>query len=161
MRSLSYAYFATAAFVLFAGCAPVVEQVDTDAMLASAHALDETFLEAMNNGDLEAVVACYAEDAVSMDPGSMMATGRAAIRESFGGFFSSMQGAHIEILESHDLICGDAVASYGLLRITVPGPDGSETAMEGRFTDLKAERDGKWVYLLDHASFPMPMEGAE
>jgi uncharacterized protein (TIGR02246 family) len=161
MRSLSYVSLVFAAFVLFAGCTPAVEQVDTDAMLASAHALDETFLEAMNNGDLDAVVACYAEDAVSMDPGSMMSSGRSVIRESFAAFFSALPGGHIEILESHDLICGDAVASYGLLRITVPGPDGSETAMEGRFTDLKAERDGKWVYLLDHASFPMSMEGAE
>jgi len=28
--------------------------------------------------------------------------------------------------------------------------------MEGRYTDVKAKRDGRWVYLLDHASAPIP-----
>jgi len=28
--------------------------------------------------------------------------------------------------------------------------------MEGRFSDVKAVRDGKWVYVMDHASIPVP-----
>ena len=36
------------------------------------------------------------------------------------------------------------------------GPDGEPLQMEGRYTDAKAERDGKWVYLVDHASVPIP-----
>jgi hypothetical protein len=28
--------------------------------------------------------------------------------------------------------------------------------LDGRFTDVKTQRDGKWVYILDHASAPMP-----
>lgn len=33
--------------------------------------------------------------------------------------------------------------------------------MMGRYTDIKAERDGKWVYIMDHASMPLPPPSAE
>ena len=40
--------------------------------------------------------------------------------------------------------------------MTVRGADGKPTEMTGRYTDVKAERDGKWVYLMDHGSAPLP-----
>ncbi|HEX9660334.1 MAG TPA: hypothetical protein VGA18_08535 [Rhodothermales bacterium] len=39
--------------------------------------------------------------------------------------------------------------------MTIPTPDGAQE-MHGRFTDLKAERDGKWLCVHDHASVPLP-----
>ena len=30
----------------------------------------------------------------------------------------------------------------------------------GRYTDVKAQRDGKWVYIIDHASVPLPPPSA-
>ena len=34
------------------------------------------------------------------------------------------------------------------------GPDGTPIEVHGRYTDVKAERDGRWVYLVDHGSVP-------
>jgi len=34
------------------------------------------------------------------------------------------------------------------------GPEGKPFEMTGRYTDVKALRDGKWVYITDHASVP-------
>ena len=28
--------------------------------------------------------------------------------------------------------------------------------VEGRFSDVKAQKDGKWVYIIDRASVPLP-----
>jgi ketosteroid isomerase-like protein len=51
---------------------------------------------------------------------------------------------------------GDVVIGWGLWRVTVAGPDGAPVEVVGRYTDVKAERDGTWVYILDHASAPLP-----
>jgi hypothetical protein len=37
-----------------------------------------------------------------------------------------------------------------------PVEKSSPQVMEGRYSDVKAPRDGKWVYATDHASVPLP-----
>ena len=40
---------------------------------------------------------------------------------------------------------------------TVPANgDGTSTVLQGRYSDVKAQRDGQWVYIMDHASVPLP-----
>jgi ketosteroid isomerase-like protein len=53
-------------------------------------------------------------------------------------------------------VLGDSVVSWGKWRFTVTPPGGTPEIMDGRYTDLKAKRDGKWVFVLDHASAPLP-----
>lgn len=139
-----------------AGCAPNAQEPDPQALIAAAEELDNRFLAAVNSGDPDAIAACYADDAVTMPPDAMMANGKASIRESFSQMLASMPGVRLEMIESHHNVVGDAVVGYGLFRLVMPGPDGTELPMEGRFTDVKAERDGQWVYLVDHASIPLP-----
>ena len=44
----------------------------------------------------------------------------------------------------------------GNFSITLGLPDGQETKLEGRFTSISGMKDGKWVYIVDHASAPLP-----
>ena len=50
---------------------------------------------------------------------------------------------------------GDVVIGYGIWRwtINIPGRD-STIFNNGRYSNVKAERDGKWVYVLLHSSIP-------
>ena len=48
---------------------------------------------------------------------------------------------------------GDVVLGWGTFKLTLPGGGGE---ILGRYTDVKGQRDGKWVYLMDHGSAPLP-----
>jgi ketosteroid isomerase-like protein len=68
----------------------------------------------------------------------------------------AMAGAKLELTDQRNVVVGDAVVGYGLWRMTMPVPDGPPMMMEGRYTDVKVMRDGKWLYMVDHASAPLP-----
>jgi uncharacterized protein (TIGR02246 family) len=161
MQRIATALSLTLALALSGACAPAAPpEPDTEAMIAAAEALDQQFLAAFNAGDGAAMAALYAEgpDTVSFPPDAMVMRGSDAVREGMAGFATAMAGAQLQVLEGHHVVVGDAVASWGLFTITMPAPDESAVgiSISGRYTDLKAERDGRWVYLMDHASVPMP-----
>jgi ketosteroid isomerase-like protein len=55
---------------------------------------------------------------------------------------------------------GDLSVSWGKWRGTMrPKAGGERVKFEGRFSDLSKRVAGRWVYVLDHASFPMPSGG--
>lgn len=130
---------------------------------AAARALDAAFLAAYNAKDADAVSALYwhSPDAVSFEPGSMIQRGWDEIHASYvEGFKNLPEGVKLELTEGHYSVLGDAVLMWGLWKFTMPGEDGKLVVSEGRYGDVKAKRDGKWVYLIDHASVPMPPPSA-
>lgn len=148
------------ASLLIAGVVPAVgSAAETPAqMVAGAKALDAAFLKAFNAGDVEGVAATYwkSPDVVSMPPDAMVLRGWEAIRDGFQTMVKEMPGAKLELTDPHYTVNGELVITWGLWRITMPGPDGKPVSIEGRYSDVKAKRDGKWVYILDHASAPLP-----
>lgn len=127
-------------------------------MIAAANDLDARFLAAFNAGDAEAFAATYwqSSDVVSFPPDTMEARGWDAVSEAAHEMVTNMPGAKLELIDMHHRVAGDVVIGWGLWRMTMPNADGEPVVMEGRYSDVKAERDGKWVYLLDHASVPIP-----
>ena len=127
-------------------------------MIKGAKDLDAAFLKAFNEHNVEAVIPLYwnSPETVSMPPDAMVAKGHQAIKESFAQMVVTMQGCTLELTESHYMPIGDVVATWGLWRMTMPGPDGKPLELLGRYTDLKAQKDGQWVYVMDHASMPAP-----
>jgi ketosteroid isomerase-like protein len=145
--------------VLAIGCAPTpTAKPDPQAMVNSANELDKAFVDAFNKGDAAALAHLYwdSPDVVSFPPDVMQARGIAGIKEASGKSFDAMKGAKLELTESHQIPAGDVVIGWGLWKISMTGPDGKPMGMTGRYSDVKAERDGKWVYLIDHASVPLP-----
>jgi uncharacterized protein (TIGR02246 family) len=128
-----------------------------DQMIAAAKALDAEFFRAFNAGDADAVAATYwrSPEVVSYPPDTMEVRGWDAIKAGFAQAFTAMGGAKLESLDAHYLVAGEYVLSWGRWKMTLPGADGTPVTMEGRYTDVKAKRDGKWVFIQDHASAPM------
>jgi uncharacterized protein (TIGR02246 family) len=137
--------------------AAVAASETPEQMIAAAKALDAEFFRAFNAGDANAVAATYwhSPDVVSYPPDAMEVRGWDAIKAEFTKAFTSMSGAKLESTEAHYLVAGEFVFTWGRWKMTMPGPDGTPVSMEGRYTDVKAKRDGKWVFIQDHASVPM------
>jgi len=143
---------------IFSGCTPAGDTPEE--MIAAARALDDRFAEAYSKADVDAMMECYWNDpeVVLFDPGGMRTIGWENIRASMIETFAAAPGGKLELTERNDKIAGDVVIGWGLWSFTMITPDGSPFIMEGRYTDVKAKRDGKWVYIIDHASVPLPPE---
>jgi ketosteroid isomerase-like protein len=51
-------------------------------------------------------------------------------------------------------VAGDVVIGWGKWRMGIPLPNGESIVVDGRYTNVVAKRDGKWVYILAHVSVP-------
>jgi len=52
---------------------------------------------------------------------------------------------------------GHEASSWGsFIVVSVPRKDGKEATEVGRYTDVSRKFDGRWVYLVDHASHDPP-----
>ena len=131
---------------------------DPEEMIASAKALDQRFIESYNKGDVDAIMATYwnSPDLISFPPGTLELRGWDAAKEGMMKSFAIAPGGKLTLTETHYQVAGDIVLGWGKWSFTMPMPDGARMEMTGRFTDAKAERDGKWVYIMDHASVPLP-----
>ncbi len=141
-----------------APAAPAVPPGPTDAeKLAAAEALDQRFLEAFNKGDVDGLAATYwnSPKLVSFGPDGMGTTGWDAAKAGSVEMFKAMPGAKLENLSHHNDVHGDTVLGWGTFKMTIPTPGGPQV-IEGRYTDVKMMHDGKWVYVMDHASVPLP-----
>ena len=158
MKPVFAAAFLVAALALAFGCASQPKVPDLAAMTARADSLNQAFLDAFNRGDTDAVASMYwnSPEVVMFPPDTMECKGFEEIHDGFIKMFSTMKGAQLKFLETHDMPAGDVVVSWGLWQLTTTGPDGKPLVIDGRFTDVEGERDGKWVYLVDHASVPLP-----
>lgn len=122
--------------------------------------LDEAWVRAMKAGDLEAVVALYAADAVYYPPDTMEAKGTAAIRENYGGLLAAFRVREATLTPSAYRTVGDVSFGWGRFSLTLVAKEGGEpTTLEGRYTAIARKEGGKWLYLADHASSPLPPPG--
>lgn len=165
MRRESLASILVAVLAITLGASSFAQAESPEEMVAAANALDKAFIAAFNSGNAEAVSALYwnSPDAVQMPPDLLIARGIAGIREANIASVKSMVGGKLELTESHQIPFQDVVVGWGLWHFTMPVPEGAPVEMVGRYTDVKAKRDGKWVYIVDHASVsvpPAPMPGA-
>jgi uncharacterized protein (TIGR02246 family) len=108
---------------------------------------------AFEKSDADAVARCYASDAVLWLPGAPMMKGREAIRAGYADFFSKSTIKTVKLTELGRNVLGDRASSWGTFSlVTVSKKDGKETTELGRYTDVSRKIDGRWQYLVDHAS---------
>jgi uncharacterized protein (TIGR02246 family) len=113
----------------------------------------DCFIKGFEAGDAEAVTACYAPDAVLWIPGAPMAKGKQAIRAGFAGYFAAYKVKDMSIVPLGSKALGDEVVTWGTYTIVASAKaTGVESTVTGRFTDVSRKIDGRWVYLVDHAS---------
>jgi len=136
--------------------AVLVAQVALASPEDDLEALDRTFVEAMNKMDIDTLMGLYADDAISMDAGpGLWNVGAKAIRRSWTAMVATMEGIKLELHDAHYKVVGDVGYAYGLYDLAFTDKASRErVTSHGRFLSVSETRNGKWVYVVDHASAP-------
>jgi uncharacterized protein (TIGR02246 family) len=115
----------------------------------SPEELDQLFIEKMNAGDLEAVVALYEPDATLAPQPGQTVTGTAAIRDAIRGFMAMKP--RFTATAKPTVQAGD-LALTGLAWILhATGPDGKTVEMKGHSAEIvRRQRDGTWKFVVDN-----------
>src|SRR6185436_11037816 len=138
---------AVAALVIFgANAAPARAQEQ------GAKIVDDAWVKAVTAGDVDAVVALYAPDAVLYAPDSMEARGTAAIRALYTAMFAANTVSNPTFTTTYQT-SGDLSTGWGTVTLTfTPKAGGAPQTMTVRVTEVVKKVNGKWVYVADHAS---------
>ncbi len=156
MVSVRSATLVLAAVVGLGACAPKVPSAAE--AVAAADALDARFLAAFNAGNIDSLLNDYwnSPELVTIGLDAMGAKGWDAAKAGYAATMQAMPGAKMEFPSRNNQAFGDFVIGHGTWKVTIPAEKGPPTVLEGRYSDVKAYRDGKWVYVHDHASVPLP-----
>jgi uncharacterized protein (TIGR02246 family) len=113
----------------------------------------KAWVQAFSRNDLEAVVALYAPDAHMFPPDTTEAVGIDAIRANYANLMNTFTIKQVIISDAHHETVGDLSFAWGLYSVTlVPKAGGDAIRMDGRFSDVSRKINGKWLYIVDHAS---------
>jgi uncharacterized protein (TIGR02246 family) len=119
--------------------------------------LSQAWEKAMLAGDLAAVTALYAPDAVLYPPDAMEVKGLEAIRKSYADLFKDMKVLEARVTPARSETYGDTSIGWGTFTVKfAPKAGGEPVTMQGRYTDVAKKINGKWLYVADHASLPLP-----
>jgi len=143
-------------------CALALAPFAASAEETGAAAVDAAWENAMKSGDLDAVVACYAEDAVLWLPGAPEARGSKAIRETYAGMLAANTVTEASIANAHYETCQNLSVGWGNFVLALqPKQGGAPSVIHGRFADVAKRIKGRWHYVADHASAdPAPAPAA-
>ncbi len=121
--------------------------------LAESKDLDRRFCEALGRKDLDAAMACFwdSPDVVVLIAGNVQ-RGPAAVRKGIRELFAQNESLRVEISEITYLRSGDGVIGVGTATFNLKPVNGKPEIMVERWSDLRRKIDGRWVYVLDHAT---------
>lgn len=121
--------------------------------LQAQRELDQAFCSAMSRKDLAGVMRCLWEDpnlvVVLWD--ATVYRGWDSIRAAVQQLFDAFPAVSLEINEVSHVPVGDGVVAVGTATYELQGRDGSAVRIVERWTDLRRQVNGRWVYVLDHA----------
>lgn len=124
---------------------------------ADGRAVSDAFAKAVAAGDVQAIVALYRDDASVIWPGQgEEAKGKAAIEALAKKLVAQKIGTIV--LKSQDSIpLGDGyIVNVGRWENTFTTPAGKTQTVVVRTSEVLQKTDGKWLYLVDHASVGAP-----
>ena len=114
----------------------------------SPEELDQLFEQALNAGDLDALVALYEPQAVFVsDPGQTV-TGTVAIREVLSAFVFMKPKITVDVRTLGQL--DDIALTSAKWEMAGTGPDGQPIEMRGHSTEVcRRQADGTWLFIID------------
>ncbi len=129
---------------------------------ADGRAVSDAFEKAVAAGDVQAVLALYREDASVIWPGQgEEAKGKAAIEPLVRELIAATKGAHVVLKSQESMPLGDGyIVNVGRWEQSATSPDGKPVTVTIRTSEVLARTDGKWLYLVDHASVGAPPPSA-
>ena len=126
------------------------------AAVVKAHS--DAFGKAFNSCDVPAALMLYEDNAVLIWPGEgEVASGKAAIAKVIKAKYSSAAKSSLKQVSSDSNAIGkDYIINVGMWDDTMSGPDGKPMTARVRTTELLHRSNGKWRYVIDHASIGLP-----
>jgi uncharacterized protein (TIGR02246 family) len=119
--------------------------------------VDAGWVKGMKANDVEAVLKCYASDAVLWLPGAPTARGDKEIRAAYEGFLGANTVKDAVLSDVAYRSTKTTSTAWGRFSLTIaPKAGGDAVTMTGRFTEVAERRNGRWVYVVDHASADPP-----
>lgn len=143
--------------IALSACAPAAPPpVDTAAEEAALKAVTAAWLAAYNAGDVEKIVAMYAEGAVLMPPHSPAATGLAAIRAFLIADTAGAKAAGVKLVPGAATagVAGDTGWESG--SYTIADASGA-TVDSGSYLSVSRKSNGKWLYVRDTYNSDRPL----
>jgi len=124
---------------------------------ADGRAVSDAFAKAVAAGDVPAIVALYRDDASVIWPGQgEEAKGKAAI-EALAKKLVAEKNGTIALKSQESTPLGDGyIVNVGRWENTVTTPAGKTQTVVIRTSEVLQKTDGKWLYLVDHASIGLP-----
>lgn len=125
---------------------------------ADGRAVSDAFAKAVAAGDVAAALALYRDDASIIWPGQgEEAKGKAAIEPMLRDLIAGAKNAPIVLKSQESTPLGDGyIVNVGRWEQTVAGSGGKKMVVVIRTSEVLAKTDGKWLYLVDHASVGAP-----
>ena len=111
--------------------------------------LDRLFAQALNAGDLDALLALYEPNAaLAPQPGQVVA-GTQSIREALQAFIAMKPT--LTMLETKTIMqTGEIALTSAKWHLTGTGPDGSPVTMDGHSAEVsRRQADGTWRIVID------------
>jgi len=158
MRTLTHLALVVGTMITLSACAPAAPPpVDTAAEEAAVKAVTAAWLDAYNAGDVEKIVAMYAEDAVLMPPHAAVATGHAGIRAFLTTDAAAAKAAGVKLVPGAATagVAGDTGWESG--SYTVANASGA-TVDSGSYLSVSRKSNGKWLLVRDiyNSDRPLP-----
>jgi uncharacterized protein (TIGR02246 family) len=137
-------------------CALVAPALADPASDGRTHA--EAFARVFNAGDVQGVMALYADDAVVVWPGQgETAKGRAEIEKLVANAFKGMRGQQLSIRSIDAIPIDDThMVTVGRWDSSFTDPAGKRRTSDVRTTEVLVKTATGWRYLVDHASIGVP-----
>ena len=159
MRHLSYV-LASLVLAFAVGCA----HSTSDHPLASTeltpqNELDARFVEGMNLKDVDKVMRCFwnSPDLILVLADGTVIRGWANVKRAVEQFFTAHESVNLMIDEVSHVRSGDGIVAVGTATFRLRPKDGAAYQFAERWTDLRRNLGGRWVYVLDHAhALPPP-----
>ena len=120
---------------------------------SGAQSVDEAWRKAITANDLDALMQVYSKDAVMWLPGAPEAKGTEAIRKSYADLLAANTVTGANFSNTHYETSGNLSVGWGDFALNLsPKAGGSPVSLSGRFSVIARKENGKWSYVVDHAS---------
>ena len=163
MFSPKYASLVVGTLLAVTACAPAAPTeppaVDTAADEAALRAADVAWVEGYNSGDVETMVALYADDGVLMPPHAPAAYGHPAIQAFLAADTAAARAAGVTLALGAGMarVSGDMGVASGSFTAT----DASGAVVDsGSYLSMSRKVDGKWLYVRDMYNSDRPLPAA-
>lgn len=138
-------------------CALAIALIAATVFAQGVKDVDKAWIKAAKAGDLDALTKLYAPNATMYPPDGPEAKGSEAIRAGFQTLFGENTVQDMVMNYDYYRQVGNLSVASGRFTMTLaPKAGGSPQTMEGRFTSVAERKGGKWLYVSDHASMPLP-----